>query len=133
MKLKITVDEKTYEVEVEASEPEGPAYLTPGYVPPQVRVPAGGPPPPAAPLAPPPGTGNGNIKEDKVCRSPIAGTVVKVSSHAGQQIQVGDVLLVLEAMKMETNITAPIAGKVKKVCANNGDAVQGGQVLVEFE
>ncbi|MBI4907891.1 MAG: acetyl-CoA carboxylase biotin carboxyl carrier protein subunit [Acidobacteria bacterium] len=132
MKLKITVDEKIYEVEVEASEPEGPAYLTPGYVPPQVRVPAAGAPaftPPPAPLG---GNGTG-AKEDKVCRSPIAGTVVKVATHAGQSIQVGDVLLVLEAMKMETNITAPIAGKVSKVCAGSGDAVQGGQVLVEFE
>jgi len=40
---------------------------------------------------------------------------------------------VLEAMKMETNITAPIAGKVAKVNVNAGDSVQSGAVLVEFE
>jgi methylmalonyl-CoA carboxyltransferase small subunit len=59
--------------------------------------------------------------------------VVKAAAQPGQQIQVGDTLLVLEAMKMETNITAPIAGKVAKVNVNVGDSVQGGQVLVEFE
>lgn len=132
MKLKITVDEQMYEVDVEASEPEGPAYLTPGYVPPQVRVSATGAPPPPPPVLAPK-NGDSNVKEDKVCRSPIAGTVVKVASQAGQAIQVGDVLLVLEAMKMETNITAPIAGKVAKVCAAMGESVQGGQILVEFE
>jgi methylmalonyl-CoA carboxyltransferase small subunit len=71
--------------------------------------------------------------ESKVCRSPIAGVVVRVSAQVGQAIQVNDPLLVLEAMKMETVITSPIAGKVAKVNANPGDAVQPGQVLVEFE
>jgi methylmalonyl-CoA carboxyltransferase small subunit len=71
--------------------------------------------------------------EAKVCRSPFAGTVSKISAQPGQSIQVNDVLLVLEAMKMETVITAPIAGKVAKVNVNVGDAVQQGQVLVEFE
>jgi methylmalonyl-CoA carboxyltransferase small subunit len=48
-------------------------------------------------------------------------------------MQVGDVLLVLEAMKMETNITAPLDAKVASVNAKVGDAVKTGQVLVEFE
>ena len=51
----------------------------------------------------------------------------------GQAIQVGDILLVLEAMKMETNITAPLKGKVTAVKAAAGDSVQVGQVVVEFE
>ena len=42
-------------------------------------------------------------------------------------------MLVLEAMKMETNITAPIAGVIAKINVNTGDGVQGGQILVEFE
>ena len=41
--------------------------------------------------------------------------------------------MVLEAMKMETNITAPVGGKVAAIRANAGDSVQAGQVLVEFE
>jgi methylmalonyl-CoA carboxyltransferase small subunit len=67
-----------------------------------------------------------------VCRSPIGGTVVRVLAQAGQAIQPGDVLLVLEAMKMETNITAPVAAQVARVNAKVGDPVQSGQVVVEF-
>jgi methylmalonyl-CoA carboxyltransferase small subunit len=71
--------------------------------------------------------------ESKVCRSPLAGTVARIPVQVGQTIHINDVLLVLEAMKMETVITAPIAGKIAKINANVGDFVQGGQVLVEFE
>ena len=59
--------------------------------------------------------------------------VVRVSAQVGQAIQVNDVLLVLEATKMETAISSPVAGKVAKVRVDVGDAVQAGQVLVEFE
>jgi methylmalonyl-CoA carboxyltransferase small subunit len=129
VKLKITIDNKVYEVEVEASEPEVPQ--PPGYymfTPSAVRVPAAPAVPRAAPSA-----GAGPVDEDKVCRSPIAGIVVKLIAHAGQQIQTGDTLLVLEAMKMETNITAPISGTIARINVNLGDSVQSGQVLVEFE
>ena len=128
MKLKITVDGKVYEVEVDVSEPETPH---PGYLPPvgQARVPA-----PAPGVAPPVRPTSAPVTdESKVCRSPIAGVVVRVSAQLGQAIQVNDALLVLEAMKMETVITSPIAGKVARVTVHTGDAVQAGQVLVEFE
>ncbi len=128
MKLKITVDGKLYEVDVEVSEPE-PPHLS--YVPPtgQARIPA------AAPVAPTPARPKGApaADESKVCRSPFSGTVSRISAQVGQTIQVNDVLLVLEAMKMETVITAPVAGKVAKINANVGDAVQQGQILVELE
>lgn len=130
MKLKITLDSKVYEVEVEASEPE-PEQLPPsGYImqPGVVRVPA-----PAPPTAPAKAVGSENVDESKVCRSPINGIVVKVAAQVGQAIQPGDTLLVLEAMKMETNITAPVAGKISKINVKNGDSVQSGEVLVEFE
>ena len=124
MKLKITVNGKTYEVEVEISEPEP---TNPGQVPAtgqgRVSVPAPGTPPSRTPSV---------VDETKVCRSPISGVVVRVSTQVGQAIQVNDVLLVLEAMKMETVITSSIAGNVTKVNVNVGDAVQAGQVLVEF-
>jgi biotin carboxyl carrier protein len=127
LKLKVTIDGKVYEVDVEVAEPESPH---PGYVPPalQTRVPAV--PPASTPAAPP--SQAPVADEAKVCRSPCAGVVVRVSAQAGQSIQVNDVLLVLEAMKMETAISSPIAGKVAKVNAAVGDAVQAGQVLVEF-
>ena len=115
MKLKITVDGKLYEVDVEVYEPEQPQ---PGFYPPpgQARVPAGTPMSP--PTLPPSTSGAPVADESKVCRSPFAGTVSKISAQAGQSIQVNDVLLVLEAMKMETVITAPIAGKVAKLNVN---------------
>ncbi|QEH31845.1 Methylmalonyl-CoA carboxyltransferase 1.3S subunit [Aquisphaera giovannonii] len=130
MKLKISVDGKQYEVDVEVAEPEPqqPGYYGPGI---HARVPA------AAPVAAPPPTpaagGEKVADEAKVCRSPFSGTVSKISAQPGQSIQVNDTLLVLEAMKMETVITAPIAGKVARINVNVGDAVQQGQVLVEFE
>jgi len=55
---------------------------------------------------------------------------VRVISQVGQKIQAGDTLLVLEAMKMETNITAPAAGKIAAIKVGQGDAVQGGMILV---
>jgi methylmalonyl-CoA carboxyltransferase small subunit len=130
VKLKLTVDGKVYEVEVEVFEPEpaGPVYVPPVG---SARVPAAAPAPAAAPPASP---GGGAVAdESKVCRSPIAGTVAKIPIQVGQAIKVNDVLVILEAMKMETVITAPIAGKVAKINAKVGDFVQGGQVLVEFE
>lgn len=127
MKLKITINEKTYEVEVEAVEPEAPGSALRGPVEPaQVRLPAA-----PVPAAPPPAETAAD--ESKVCRSPVSGIVVKVVAQPGQALQAGDVLLVLEAMKMETNITAPVAGKVAAIKVGPGDSVQSGQIVVELE
>lgn len=130
MKLNITIDSKVYEVEVEASEPEQTQLPPVGYMmqPTAVRVPAS---PQAA--APADDTSNGPVIEEKVCRSPISGIVAKLTAQEGQSIQTGDTILVLEAMKMETNITAPMAGKIVKIRVNPGDSVKAGMVLVEFE
>jgi methylmalonyl-CoA carboxyltransferase small subunit len=125
VKLKITVDGTTYEVEVEASEPEV-ARPPPSVGPPRAATPV------AIPVAPRAAAGAPVADEAKVCRSPISGTVVRVAAQPGQAIQIGDVLLVLEAMKMETNITAPVVAQVARINAQVGDAVQSGQVLVEF-
>lgn len=129
MKLNITIDGKIYEVDVEVAEPETPGAPQSvsgfhiGSAP--VRIPAG--PTPAAPTA------DTNVNESKVCRSPVSGIVVKVAAQVGQSLQPGDILVVLEAMKMETNITAPAAGKIASIRINQGDSVQAGQVVVEFE
>ena len=131
MKLNITVDNKHYEVEVEVADSLSAPMAAAPRVDTSLRIPA------AAPVAHTNGapkvadSGPGN--EDKVCRSPVSGIVVRVTSQVGQKIQAGDTLLVLEAMKMETNITAPAAGKIAKINVGQGDAVQGGMVLVEFE
>ena len=65
--------------------------------------------------------------------APLSGVVVRVPSHVGQTIQANDVLMVLEAMKMETVISSPLAGKISKINVVAGDSVQVRQVLVEFE
>jgi methylmalonyl-CoA carboxyltransferase small subunit len=134
VKLRITVDGKAYEVDVEVAAPEHPIYGVGGYFPMSpARVPA---PAPAVAVPPPPSAGEtpaSPVNEEKVCRSPISGIVVRVAARLGQQIQVGDGVLVLEAMKMETDITAPVAGKVSMINVKVGDSVKGGQVLVEFE
>jgi methylmalonyl-CoA carboxyltransferase small subunit len=131
MKLNITVDEKKYEVEVEVADSVNAPYAAAPRIDTSLRIPA------AAPIAPangvPKSTDAGPVDEAKVCRSPVSGIVVRVTSQVGQQIQAGDTLLVLEAMKMETNITAPGAGKIAKINVAQGEAVQGGMVLVEFE
>lgn len=129
MKLKITIDAKVYEVEVEASEPEQVQLPPVGYLmqPSAVRV-------PATPMAAPPvDDGGAPVNEEKVCRSPISGIVAKLTAQEGQSIQPGDTILVLEAMKMETNITAPMAGKIARIRVNPGDSVKAGVILVEFE
>jgi methylmalonyl-CoA carboxyltransferase small subunit len=119
VKLNIKINDKTYEVDVEAAEPEAPSQPPRGYVMESAPVRM-----PAAPMAAPPAQGGGAVNEEKVCRSPVSGNVVRVMAHAGQSIQVGDVLLVLEAMKMETNITAPVSGKLAAVKVNAGESVQ---------
>jgi methylmalonyl-CoA carboxyltransferase 1.3S subunit len=127
VKLKITIDQKSYEVDVEAAEPETAPGPVRGYAvePAPVRLSAAAAPQPAKPET--------VANEDKVCRSPIAGIVVRVAAQPGQRIQPGDILIVLEAMKMETNITAPMAGKLSEIRVKQGDSVQSGQVVAEFE
>lgn len=133
MKLKITIDGKQYDVDVEVAEEERPSSGPYYYLPPQNPVSLPSP----APLAPPPAAGaaapSSDVDESKVCRSPIAGVTVRINVRVGQQIQANDPLLVLEAMKMETNITSPVSGKVKAINTEVGQGVQINQVLVEFE
>jgi methylmalonyl-CoA carboxyltransferase small subunit len=129
LKLKIGIDGSEYVVDIEVLEDD---TAPEGYFPPHgqmttVRpVPLEVPPPEAVPA------GEG-ADESKICRSPVAGVVMKVNIQAGQELQVNDPMLVLEAMKMETNVTAPISGKVKKVYVAQGDGVKTQQTLVEFE
>ncbi len=127
MKLKVTVDGKVYEVEVEvAPEPLQtlPTFLVQSA---SASMPAGPVPSGAAPT-----NGDEAVDEEKVCRSPVSGIMVKSNVRPGQVIQPGDLLFVLEAMKMETEITAPIAGKVGEVRVNVGESVKSGQVVLTW-
>jgi methylmalonyl-CoA carboxyltransferase 1.3S subunit len=120
MLLKVTVDGVVYDVEVEVEEdtrqPLGAIFMGGGFVPQHAATPA---------AAPPPSDGQG-------VKAPLAGSVARVLVKEGQEIAAGDVLVVLEAMKMETEITAPAGGTVSAVLVSPGDAVAGGQVLVQL-
>ena len=127
MKLRITLNDKTFEVDVEVAEADT-AALPPAY-PIGSAVLSGS----VAGAPPAPVTNDAAVDEAKVCRSPVSGLVVRLIAQSGQHLQVGDPLMVLEAMKMETNITAPIAGRIAALRVAQGDNVQSGQIVVEFE
>jgi methylmalonyl-CoA carboxyltransferase small subunit len=133
LKLNIAIDGKTYEVDVEVPEQEMAPRAYPSYLPTSAPSATVIPSPAPVVASPKPNGGESVADEAKVCRSPIAGVVIRVNCQEGQKLQPNDLLMVLEAMKMETNVTAPSAGKVKCINVDPGDPVQGGQVLVEFE
>ena len=132
MKLQIGVDGKTYEVEVEVLEDDS-SVRSPGYLPPHPIEPTTIPSIPVASAPKPPAESGGVVDEAKVCRSPVAGVILRVNTQPGQVLQPNDLMLVLEAMKMETNVTAPVSGKVKSVTVKPGEAVKVNQIRVEFE
>ena len=128
MKYKITLNGRTYEVEVEA----GKAMLLDEYeaiVPsaPAAAPAAAAPAVPAAPAAPaaPAVTGAG-----EAVTAPRPGNILKVNVTQGQAVKEGDVLCVLEAMKMENEIMAPKAGTVTQVLVSKGSIVDTGAPLV---
>jgi len=124
LKLQITIDGKAYAVDVEIVEDEESAS-EPGFVPRRAAHASGG--------SHPQSYGGAWDSEEKVCRSPLMGLVIKVSVTPGQAVEANELILVLEAMKMETNVTAPHAGTVKGVNVAPGDSVKLNQVLLELE
>lgn len=72
------------------------------------------------------------LPEDSVCRSPIAGLVVAVMVSAGQRVARHQPLLVIEAMKMQNQVSPDVDGVVKSVHVGPGEAVKAGQVLFEL-
>jgi len=65
-----------------------------------------------------------------VVRAPIPGTITSIKCKVGDKVKVGDVLLVLEAMKMENEIYAPKPGVVKRIAVSEGQSVKSDDVLV---
>ena len=131
MKYKVTLKGRTYEVEVEAGEailldeyeaiaPSAPA-AAPAAAAPAAAPAAAAPAPAAAPVV----TGAG----DPV-NAPMPGNILKVNVTAGQAVKSGDVLCVLEAMKMENEIMAPKDGTVTQVLVSKGSNVDTGAPLV---
>ena len=119
MKLKVTVNQTEYEIDVEVEE-EQPVGLGPIVI----GVNGGSNPIPTRASV--------TAVSSNAVVAPLAGSVARILVSEGEEIEAGQVLLVLEAMKMETEITAPAAGKVAAVLVAPGDAVQGGQALIEL-
>ena len=115
MKYKVTLNGRTYEVEVEA----GKAMLLAEY---EAKAPVT-----AAPAAAPVAAGAGDT-----VAAPMPGTILKVNVTVGQKVKAGEVLCVLEAMKMENEIMAPRDGVVASVNAAKGSSVNSGDVLLSL-
>ena len=131
MKYKITLNNRIYEVEVEAGkamlldEYEAVAPAAPAPV--AAAAPVAAPAAEAAPAAPAAVAVTG---AGEAVSAPMPGTIVKVNVAQGQAVKAGDVLCVLEAMKMENDITAPKDGTVTQVVAAKGASVSTGDALV---
>ena len=130
MKYKVTLNGKTYEIEVEA----GKAMLLDEYeaVAPAAPVAAvAAAPVAAAPTAAPAAAAAPAVTgAGEAVNAPMPGTILKVNVTQGQTVAAGQVLVVLEAMKMENEIMAPRAGTVAQVVTSKGASVSTGDTLV---
>ena len=130
MKYKVTLNGRTYEVEVEAGKAmllDEYEAIVPAAAP--VSAPAAAPAPVAAPAAAPAPAAAAPVAGEAVT-APMPGNILKVNVTAGQAVKEGDVLVVLEAMKMENEILAPKACTVKQVLVSKGATVDTGATLV---
>ena len=113
--------------EVELKRPINPVHAIkkPKVAAPKPAAPA--PAPAAAPVAAAPAAAQGSGNPVK---APLPGTISSISVKVGDQVNVGDTVLVLEAMKMQNNIEAEYAGTVTSIVVNPGDSVMEGAVLL---
>lgn len=127
MKYIVTLKDKTYEVEVEEGEAmildeyEAKAPAAPAAAAPVAAAPAAAAPAAAAPAAPASGT---------AVPAPLPGNVLSIKVNQGDSVAEGDVLLVIEAMKMENEVAAPCAGTVQQISVSVGQMVNTGDTLV---
>lgn len=122
MKYRVTLNNRVYEVEVE----EGSAVLLNEYEaasPAPAAVSAPAPKQESAPAPAPSGDSN-------AVKAPMPGNILKISVTVGQKVSEGETLLVLEAMKMENEVTADRSGTVTGIIAAKGQTVETGDPLV---
>ena len=119
----ITVNGTPYYVTVE----EGTSSAAPvASAPAPAPAPAAAPAPQAAPKAAPAPAAAGSVKVD----APMPGNILDVKVSNGTAVKAGQVLVILEAMKMENEIVAPQDGTVASINVNKGDTVEAGQTIV---
>lgn len=117
----ITVNGTPYNVTVE----EGSSSAAPVASAP-APAPAAAPAPQAAPKAAPVPAAAGSVKVD----APMPGNILDVKVSNGTAVKAGQVLVILEAMKMENEIVAPQDGTVASINVNKGDTVEAGQTII---
>ncbi|MBR6623537.1 MAG: biotin/lipoyl-binding protein [Ruminococcus sp.] len=129
MKYKVTLNGKTYEVEVE----HGKAVLLDEYEAlapaPAAAAPAAAPVA-AAPAAAPAPAAPVNLAAGETVAAPMPGNILRVEVNQGDTVKAGQLLVVLEAMKMENEIVAPKDGTVAQVVTSKGAVVDTGSPLV---
>ena len=129
MKYKVTLNGKTYEVEVE----HGKAVLLDEYealAPAPAAPAAAAAPVAAAPAVAPAPAAPVNLAAGETVASPMPGNILRVEVNQGDTVKAGQLLIVLEAMKMENEIVAPKDGTVVQVVTSKGSVVETGAPLV---
>lgn len=133
MIYKVTLNGKIYEVEVE----KGEAVIQAEY---DAALPAAAPAAPVAPAAPAPAPAATPAPAAPAVQaganavlSPLPGNINAVNFSVGQSVKAGDVVIILEAMKMENEIVAPKAGTLTKLYVQKGAVVNTGDPLFDVE
>ena len=129
MKYVVTLNGKKYDVEVNESEAviTSVSNAAPAAAP---VAPVAAAPAPAASTAPSaPAAVVGTAVSGTQITSPMPGTILKLNVAEGQAVKAGDVVLILEAMKMENEIVAPCDGTIKQLLVSKGSTVDTDQIL----
>lgn len=126
-KYNINVNGKMYQVEVEEVGNFGASNAAPvaQSAPAPVAAPTAASPAPAPQAAP---TSSGPVAG--AMSAPMPGTILDIKVSVGQSVKAGDILIILEAMKMENEIVAPTDGKIVQIHTSKGSAVSTGDALI---
>lgn len=127
-KFNITVNGKSYEVDVEeiGGVPSAPSA-------PRAAAPRAAAAPKSAPKAAAKSAPKAAVAGGTQITAPMPGTIFDLKVNEGDTVSAGDVVLVLEAMKMENEIITPVDGTVSQILVKTGDSVNGGDVMIVIE